>query len=291
VRVLVLGASGMIGSAMFRVLSANSALKVFGTLRSTADAGFFHPEVRSRLLLDVNVAALDVLAQVFVKVRPQVVINCIGLTKHVSGGEEPSAAISMNALLPHRIAGLCTLSAARLIHVSTDCVFSGAKGAYREADAPDASDVYGRSKQLGEVIADESVTLRTSTIGHEFRTRHGLLEWFLSQTECHGYTRAIFSGVPSVVFAGIVRDMVIPNQSLSGLYHVAGPAIAKADLLRLVAEIYERDIRISLDDSLVIDRSLDAAKFAAATGYCSPSWPAMVQSMHDDFMKGYHHNV
>ncbi len=290
-KVLVLGAGGMIGSAMFRVLSANSTLEVFGTLRSTADTGFFHPELRSRLLLDVNVAASDVLAQVFVKVRPQVVINCIGLTKHVSGGGEPSAAISMNALLPHRIAGLCTLSAARLIHVSTDCVFSGAKGAYREADAPDASDVYGRSKQLGEVISDESVTLRTSTIGHEFRTRHGLLEWFLSQTECHGYTRAIFSGVPSVVFAGIVRDIVIPNQSLTGLYHVAGPSIAKADLLRLVAETYERDIRISPDDSLVIDRSLDAAKFAAVTGYRSPSWPAMVQSMHDDFMKGYHHNV
>jgi dTDP-4-dehydrorhamnose reductase len=281
----------MIGSAMFRVLSANSTLEVFGTLRSTTDAGFFHPELRSRLLLDVNVAAPDALALAFIKVRPQVVINCIGLTKHVSGGEEPSAAISMNALLPHRIAGLCTLSAARLIHVSTDCVFSGAKGAYREADAPDASDVYGRSKQLGEVIADESVTLRTSTIGHEFRTRHGLLEWFLSQTECHGYTRAIFSGVPSVVFAGIVRDIVIPNQSLTGLYHVAGPSIAKADLLRLVAETYERDIRISLDDSLVIDRSLDAAKFAAVTGYRSPSWPAMVQSMHDDFMKGYQHNV
>lgn len=290
-RVLVLGASGMIGSAMFRVLSANSALEVFGTLRSAADAGFFHPEFQLRLLLDVNVAVPDVLAQVVVKVRPEVVINCIGLTKHVSGGNEPSAAISMNALLPHRIARLCTLSDARLIHISTDCVFSGTKGPYTETDAPDAADIYGRSKQLGEVIADGSVTLRTSTIGHEFRTRHGLLEWFLLQTECNGYTRAVFSGVPSVVFAEIVRDIVLPNQSLSGLYHVAGPSIAKADLLRIVAETYERDIRISPDESLVIDRSLDAAKLAAATGYRSPSWPAMVQSMHDDFMKGYHHNV
>ncbi len=290
-RVLVLGAGGMIGSAMFRVLSANSALEVFGTLRSAADAGFFHPDFRLRLLLDVNVSVPDVLAQVVVKVRPDVVINCIGLTKHVSGGNEPSAAISMNALLPHRIARLCTLSDARLIHISTDCVFSGTKGSYTETDEPDAADLYGRSKQLGEVIADGSVTLRTSTIGHELRTCHGLLEWFLSQIECHGYTRAIFSGVPSVVFAGIVRDIVLPNQSLSGLYHVAGPAIAKADLLRLIAKTYERDIRISPDDSLVIDRSLDAAKFAAATGYRSPSWPAMVQSMHDDFMKGYQHNV
>lgn len=290
-RVLVLGAGGMIGSAMFRVLSAGCVLEVFGTLRSAADAGFFHPELRSRLLLDANVAVPDVLAQAFVKVRPEVVINCIGLTKHVSGGNEPSAAISMNALLPHRIAGLCTLSDARLIHISTDCVFSGAKGAYRETDVPDAEDIYGRSKQLGEVISGGAVTLRTSTIGHEFRTCHGLLEWLLSQTKCNGYTRAFFSGLPSVVFAGIVRDIVIPNQSLSGLYHVAGPSIAKAELLRIVAATYGRDVRISADDRLVIDRSLNAAKFEAATGYHSPSWPAMVQSMHDDFMKGYRHNV
>ena len=290
-KVLVLGASGMIGNAMFRVLSANSALEVFGTVRPATDAAYFHPELRSRLLPDVDVAVPDALAQTFVTVRPEVVINCIGLTKHVAVGNASLSAISMNALLPHRIAALCTLSGARLIHVSTDCVFSGKKGKYCETDIPDAADVYGRSKQLGEVIAEGSVTLRTSTIGHEFHTSHGLLEWFLSQTKCKGYTRAIFSGVPSVIFAAIVGDIVIPNQALSGLYHVAGPAIAKSDLLQFVAETYGRDIRISPDDSLVIDRSLDAAKFEAATGYRSPSWPAMVQFMHDDFMKGYHQNV
>jgi dTDP-4-dehydrorhamnose reductase len=291
VKVLVLGAGGMIGNAMLRVLSANSALKVFGTLRSASDAAYFRPELRSRLIPDVDVGVPDALAQTFVTVRPEVVINCIGLTKHVAGGNASLTAISMNALLPHRIATLCTLSGARLIHVSTDCVFSGEKGKYCETDIPDAADVYGRSKQLGEVIAERSVTLRTSTIGHEFHTSHGLLEWFLSQTRCKGYTRAIFSGVPSVIFAGIVGDIVIPNQALSGLYHVAGPAIAKSDLLRLVAETYGRDILISPDDSLVIDRSLDAAKFEAATGYRSPSWPAMVRFMHDDFMKGYQQNV
>lgn len=290
-KVLVLGASGMIGNAMFRVLSANSALEVSGTLRSLTDAAYFHPELRSHLLSDVDVAVPEALAQTFATVRPEVVVNCIGLTKHVAGGNASSSAISMNALLPHRIATLCSLSGARLIHVSTDCVFAGNKGMYCETDIPDAADVYGRSKQLGEVIAEGSVTLRTSTIGHEFHTSHGLLEWFLSQTKCKGYTRAIFSGVPSVIFAAIVGDIVIPNQALSGLYHVAGPAIAKSDLLHLVAETYGRDILTSPDDSLVIDRSLDTAKFEAATGYRSPSWPAMIQSMHDDFMKGYQHNV
>jgi dTDP-4-dehydrorhamnose reductase len=291
VKVLVLGAGGMIGNAMFRVLSANPSLEVVGTLRSATDAAYFDSELRPHLLADVDVAFPDAVAQTLVAVRPEVVINCIGLTKHVSAGNESSSAILMNALLPHRIAMLCSLSGARLIHVSTDCVFSGEKGRYCETDTPDSADVYGRSKQLGEVVAEGSVTLRTSTIGHEFRTRHGLLEWFLSQASCKGYTRAIFSGVPSVIFAAIVGDIVIPDRALSGLYHVAGPAIAKSDLLRLVAATYGRDIPMSPDDSLVIDRSLDATKFAAATGYRSPSWPAMVQSMHDDFMKGYHHNV
>jgi dTDP-4-dehydrorhamnose reductase len=291
VKVMVLGAGGMIGNAMFRVLSENSALEVFGTLRSATDAACFHPDLRPQLLADVDVAVPDAVAQTVVAVRPDTVINCIGLTKHVAGGNASSSAIAMNALLPHRIAMLCALSGARLIHVSTDCVFTGDRGMYRESDIPDAADVYGRSKQLGEVVAEGAVTLRTSTIGHEFRTRHGLLEWFLSQTSCKGYTRAIFSGLPSVIFARIVRDVVIPDPTLSGLYHVAGPAIAKSDLLRLVAETYGRDIPLSPDDSLVIDRSLDAAKFEAATGYRSPSWPDMVRSMHDDFMKGYKQNV
>lgn len=286
-KVLVLGASGMIGNAMFRVLSANSALEVFGTLRTATDVSYFRPELRSRLILDVDVAVPETLGLTFVAVRPEVVVNCVGLTKHVAGGNESSSAISMNALLPHRIAKLCNLSGARLIHVSTDCVFAGDRGMYLETDTPDAADFYGRSKQLGEVVAEGAVTLRTSTIGHEFHTSHGLLEWFLSQTMCKGYTRAIFSGVPSMIFAGIVGDIVIPNQALSGLYHVAGPAIAKSDLLRLVADTYGRDIRISPDDNLVIDRSLNAGKFEVATGYRFPSWPVMVESMYDDFTKDY----
>ncbi len=290
-KVMVLGAGGMIGNAMFRVLSASSALEVVGTVRSTSDATFFPRNQRCRIIGEIDVAWPDGLAQVFGAERPGVVVNCIGLTKHVAGGNVPLSAIAMNALLPHRIATLCALFGARLIHISTDCVFSGEKGGYCETDMPDANDVYGRSKYLGEVVAGNAITLRTSTIGHELGTRHGLLEWFLSQNRCKGYTHAIFSGVPSVELARIVADIVIPNPELSGLYHVAGPPIAKADLLRLVGDIYERDVPISLDDSLKIDRSLNAAKFEAATGYRAPPWSEMVRLMYNDFLKGYPQNV
>jgi dTDP-4-dehydrorhamnose reductase len=168
-----------------------------------------------------------------------------------------------------------------LIHISTDCVFSGEKGGYVESDFADARDVYGKSKALGEVDYPHAVTLRTSTIGHELKSEYGLLDWFLSQQgRCKGYTRAIFSGLPTVVFAQVVRDVVIPHEKLSGLYHVAAKSINKFDLLNLIADVYGKDIEIVPDEKLVIDRSLDANRFRLATGYVAPEWSDLIKWMH-----------
>jgi len=147
--------------------------------------------------------------------------------------------------LPHRLARLCELSGARLVHMSTDCVFAGDKGCYLESDPSDAKDLYGRSKFLGEVAYPHAVTLRTSIIGHELQSAHGLVGWFLAQQErCNGYTKAVFSGLPTVVLAQIIRDVVIPRPDLSGVYHVAAEPIAKYDLLKLIAETYGKTIEI-----------------------------------------------
>lgn len=280
-KVLVLGASGMIGNAMLRVLSENTDWNVMGTVRNEGDKSYFAEPIASRMLSGANLGNECGLVRAFAAAKPDVVVNCVGLTKHVPDGNRPLSAISMNALLPHRLAELCGLTGARLIHVSTDCVFSGEKGNYRETDPPDAQDVYGRSKFMGEIGGPGLVTLRTSTIGHELRTKYGLLEWFLSQTRCKGFTRALFSGLPSVVFAQVVRDIVIPDVRLSGLYHVAGAPIAKADLLGLIAQAYRAEIELVPDDSVVIDRSLDASLFREATGYCAPAWPELIATMHD----------
>jgi dTDP-4-dehydrorhamnose reductase len=153
-KVLVFGASGMIGSAMFRVLSekspsGNEVLDVWGTLRSRDALKFFAEDLREKLLLGVDVEKQDAMVRVFSQIKPDVVVNCIGLTKHHKTADNPLLALPMNALLPHRMADLCALAGARLIHVSTDCVFSGKKGDYIETDSPDAVDVYGRSKHLG----------------------------------------------------------------------------------------------------------------------------------------------
>lgn len=280
-KVLVFGASGMIGSAMFRVLSEKKDWEVRGTLRSNAWKRFFPETLAGKLIPDVDVERHDALVRVFAQVQPDVVVNCVGLTKHHSEAEDPLLSIPLNALLPHRLADLCAATGSRLVHVSTDCVFSGARGSYVEDDAPDAVDVYGKSKHLGEVADTHAITLRTSTIGHELQSAYGLLEWFLSQQgSCKGFSRAIFSGLPNVVFAQVVRDVVIPRPELSGLYHVGAQPIGKYDLLRLIARTYNKAINIERDDKFVIDRSLNTQRFQKATGYIAPGWAELIGTMH-----------
>lgn len=280
-RVLVLGASGMIGSAMFRVLSEGHEWDVWGTLRADADKRFFLSGHADRLVSDVDVEKQDALVRVFAKVKPDVVINCIGLTKHHREADDALLSIPLNALLPHRIADLCAAAGARLVHVSTDCVFSGTQGSYKESDKSDAVDVYGKSKYLGEVDYPHAITLRTSTIGHELQSSYGLLEWFLSREgSCKGFSRAIFSGLPNTVFAQIVRDVVIPKPDLHGLYHVGGQPIDKYSLLHLIAAEYGKQIDIVCDDSFIIDRSFSSERFSKATGYIVEGWPTLIQRMH-----------
>ena len=185
-------------------------------------------------------------------------------------------------MLPHRLARLCQLVGARLVHISTDCVFDGARGRYLESDPSDAKDLYGRSKYLGEVAYGHTLTLRTSIIGHELSSAHGLVGWFLAQQgRVKGYTRAIFSGLPTVELACMVRDVVVPRPDLHGLYHVASQPIAKYDLLLLLAKVYGKKIEVIPDEAVVIDRSLDATRWREATGYVAPNWNALVNAMHE----------
>ncbi len=280
-KILVLGANGMLGNAMIRVLSEKADYQVHGTVRSESSKRFFGADIVKRLLSGVDVEQHDSLLQAFIRIRPDVVINCVGLIKQLADAEDPLQAIPINALLPHRLARLCELSGSRLVHMSTDCVFAGDIGGYRESDPSDAKDLYGRSKFLGEVAYPHAITLRTSIIGHELQSAHGLVDWFLSQQgRCNGFTQAIFSGVPTVVLAQIVRDLVIPHTELSGVYHVAAQPISKYNLLELIAEVYGKKIEIIASDRLVIDRSLNADRFREATGYIAPDWPKLIELMH-----------
>lgn len=282
-RILILGISGMLGNAMFRYLSKDSDLSIFGTSRADSVRNYFGENLRSSIVSHVDVENYDSLIKLFGLVKPNVVINCIGLIKQDSAVNDPLQVIPINSILPHRLAGLCEVSGSRLVHISTDCIFSGNKGGYIEGDLPDAADLYGRSKLLGEVSYPHAITLRTSIIGHELNSSRSLLNWFLSQTgHVKGYVNARFSGLPTVELARVIRDYVLPNQALNGVYHVAAQPISKYDLIKLISVVYGKQIEIVPDDELVIDRSLNADRFCEATGYVAPEWPALIKTMHSN---------
>jgi dTDP-4-dehydrorhamnose reductase len=281
-RLLVLGASGMLGNAVFRWFASDPAFMVYGSVRSLGVVRNLQGKVgNAQFIPGVDVESLDSLTRLFAQVQPDVVINCVGIVKQLSEAEDPLVAIPINALLPHRLARLAAVRGARLVHLSTDCVFSGKKGDYRESDIPDAYDIYGRSKLLGEVDYPNAITLRTSIIGHELSGARSLINWFLQQeTPVKGYKNAVFSGLPTVEIARIIKEFVIPNPRLHGLYHLSAEPINKFDLLNIVAKIYEKEIDIQSDESFVIDRSLNSDIFRSATGFKPEPWEELVNRMH-----------
>ena len=282
-RVAVLGANGMLGNAVVRFFAMNPDYEVYGTVRnwsSVRDLQLKAP--RANFVPGVDVESLDSLTRLFATVKPDMVVNCIGIVKQLADVNDPLIALPINALLPHRLARLTQVAGARLVHMSTDCVYSGSKGNYVEADLPDAYDLYGRSKFLGEVDYPNAITLRTSIVGHELVGNRSLIDWFLSQSgEVQGYTNAIFSGLPTVEIARIIHDHVIPNPDLHGLYHVSAAPINKFELLSLVAKEYRKEIAIRAKDDFVIDRSLNSDRFRAATGFEPEPWAELIHRMHE----------
>jgi dTDP-4-dehydrorhamnose reductase len=281
VKILVLGATGLLGNAVFRSMAKASDVRVVGTIRQEAARGRFAPEQAAYLTVVEDTGNPDGLARLFDEARPDVVVNCIAVGRPAPA--DPMRSILVYSVLPRRLSHLCKVAGARLIQISSDGVFSGKRGAYTENDAPDADDIYGISKLLGEVTEAHAITLRTSIIGHELQSGSGLLEWFLSQQgQCRCYTRAIFSGFPTIVLADLIRDVVIPRPDLNGLYHVATRPISKFDLLRLVAERYGKTVELIPDHRPGPNLSLVADRFEKATGYVAPNWPMLVDLMYCD---------
>ena len=283
-RVLVLGGTGMLGHTLFERLSGRAELDVHATVRDPRPLDDrLDAEPRAAVHAGVDAAVPGAIERVVEEVRPDVVVNAIGVVKQVETAHDPATAIETNAVLPHRLARICSRAGARLVHISTDCVFSGSRGGYREDDPPDPPDRYGRSKLLGEPGGERALTLRTSIIGHELQTRHGLIEWFLAASgPVDGFRRAIFSGLPTVELARVIAEAVIPNPELTGLHHVSAAPISKLELLQHVALQYDKAVEIVPRDDPAIDRSLDSTRFREATGYRPAGWPQLVAAMHDD---------
>lgn len=280
--IVILGATGMLGRAAYRLFAASEGWRVVGTARSSQFASDLPRSETARIVTGIDMADTDRIMQELASIKPDIVLNCIGIIKQLDAAKNSLISITTNSLLPHRLAIICEAIGARLVHVSTDCVFDGQAGFYKESDVANAQDLYGRTKLLGEVDYPHAVTLRTSIIGHEAGSAVSLVDWFLSQTgpRVKGYRRAIYSGLPTVELARVVRDFVVPQPDLRGLWHVASDPINKYELLKLVAAAYGRSTIIDPDDTVVIDRSLDGSRFSRRTGYVAPSWPDLVAAMH-----------
>jgi dTDP-4-dehydrorhamnose reductase len=276
---MILGGSGMLGHRLWMDLSRQH--DVWVTTRTSASAMPDLPGVDRHHVRDhVDMLDFDSVIRAFASIQPELVVNCIGLVKQHALSQDPLSVIELNARLPHRLSLVCRTARIRMVHISTDCVFSGRTGRYTEKSVSDAEDLYGRSKFLGEVEYPHTLTLRTSIIGRELRTRYGLTEWFLSQQQpVKGYRRAVFSGFTTQAVARILLDHVIPRPDLSGVWQVASQPISKYELLELLKRAYHRDVAIIPDEAVVVDRSLDCSRFLAATGFVAPSWPEMIDEM------------
>lgn len=282
-KLLVLGGDGMLGHQLMYSLSKDHEVKC--TLRGSEEQyggasifrdsnAFFDTDIRDEVRIIETLGAFE----------PYAVINCVGIVKQRMESKESIPSIEINALAPHKIAGICKGRGIRFIHVSTDCVFDGKTGGYKESDPCNVSDIYGLTKYLGETQGPNSLTLRTSIIGHELRRKTGLLEWFLAQTEpVKGFKNAIFSGLTTFELANVINMLITQYRDVYGLYHVSSQPITKFDLLHLFNEVYERNISIEVDEEFFCNRSLDSSQFRTTCNYAPPEWDALIRSMKEDY--------
>jgi len=286
-RVLVLGGTGMLGHKLVQRL-AQRGLWVAATIRAAAIPGSAAARASlgkaDRIFERVDLLQDDQLTMTIEAAEPDVVVNAVGIIKQIDAAKDSIASISTNALLPHRIAALCTRLGMRLIHFSTDCVFSGHNGPFAEDAPADPQDLYGRSKLLGEPSGPRCLTMRTSIVGRELRVRAGLVEWFMSRRggSATGYAGALYSGLTTGTLADLVGRLIVEHPDLEGLCNVSSDAINKYELLTLVNRHYRLGIALARDDSLVIDRRLDGRRFRERTGFSAPSWDAMIAEMAAD---------
>lgn len=269
----------MLGHKLVQVLSKK--MDVYATARR--DSFVFN---NVRFIGGIDVEDESLVKGIVKSLKPDVVINSVGLVKQLPESKNVVKSLKINSIFPHLLAKLCTNEGIRLIHISTDCVFKGDKGNYKEEDEADATDIYGKSKYLGEIYSEGCLTLRTSIIGREITERKGLIEWFLSKKgeKIKGYRKAIFSGFPTITFSGIVCWLIESYPNLSGLFHVSSSPISKYELLCKLKEKLNFQVEIEPCDEVCINRSLDSSRFRAVTGFVPRTWDEMLDEMIEDFI-------
>jgi dTDP-4-dehydrorhamnose reductase len=282
-RVLILGGSGMLGHQLFNRLSMTHDVRVtlHRPLSEYSRLGLFDA---SNAYANIELDSMEALTGAVKDFSPQVIVNAVAFIKQKDDAENILAMMAINSLLPRRLAQLSRSIGSRLIHMSTDGVFSGNKGHYRETDLADAQTMYGITKFLGEVYEPHCFTLRTSIIGREPMHKSSLLEWLLSQRgTVRGFSRAIYSGFTTLELARIIDGIVTDYPGASGLYHIASDPISKYDLLMLLKSKLNLPVEIVPDAEFESDLSLDSQKFRSETTYNPPSWDTMIDELAQNY--------
>ena len=286
-KILVFGATGMIGHKMFQLLTMNN-LEASGTVRHAPanylSVSFF---ANQRIIPSIDVTKLASVQSLLNSRNPDIIINCVGITLRKPEIKDEELCVKVNAEFPHFLKKYVEVNKKYLIHFSTDCVFSGKADSYTEDSKPDATDVYGRTKALGEVSGDHALTLRGSQLGSEVFGKSELLEWAIAQSgqSIKGYDQAIYSGVTTNGVADLVADLIQRPKRLTGLYQVASQPISKYDLLCKVNQIFKLRMKIEPDSSYKNRKVLSAAKIASEIGYRCASWDQMLQQTYQDRIK------
>jgi dTDP-4-dehydrorhamnose reductase len=285
-KVLVIGGSGMLGHKLVQVWQKRFDLWV--TLRGKfSDNEIYGIFDKNKTFELIDVESIESLEKIIEEIKPDVIFNAVGIIKQLPTSKNVIKTLTVNSIFPHQLAEMVEKKDIRLINISTDCVFDGNKGNYNEDDLPNAIDLYGKSKNLGEVTGENCLTLRTSIIGRELNTNHSLVEWFLSNQggKVKGFVNAIYSGFPTIVLADIIADLIENYPKLNGLRHVSSEPVNKFELLKLIKNAFNVNIEIEHFEDFVIDRSLDSTKFRQETGFSPKSWEEMIKLMAEDRLK------
>lgn len=285
-KLAVLGATGMLGHKLFQILRSKFTETTAIVLEDVKRPPFNRVEILqgNDVITGIDVSDFDRLGAVLSDIKPDYIINCVGIIRQRDTSKSYIPSIELNALLPHKLANFAAKWSGRVIHFSTDCVFDGFRGNYTEDDLSNAVDLYGKSKFLGEVQCGNALTLRTSIIGRELTNHQSLLDWFLSREGdvINGFKNVIYSGVTTNQMAEVVAMIIQQYPALSGLYQVVADPISKYDLLCLARDAFDVDIQIKAEAETVSDRSMKGDKLRKETGYLSPPWPELIANLAND---------
>ncbi len=283
-KIVILGSNGLLGNTISKYFFERADYQTIAVLRNYSKLKLFNQKYHKNFLIIENILDYNETKKKLQRLRPNILINCLGITnkEKIENSRQIENIININSLLPHRLQRICAEMGTRLIHLSTDCIFSGSRGLYSENDIPDPTDIYGRSKLLGELDLDNTLTIRKSVIGHELVSRKGLLEWFLNQnSSIQGYKNVIFSGLTVLELAKLIDKYIFPRTDLKGILNISGESISKFDLLKIISDIYNKSIEIIPNQSIKINRTLNSSQFNKLTGYRPNSWPVLIKSMYE----------